>query len=54
MEQKGWITAEWGTTEANRKARFYALTTAGRERLNAEEQSWQRLTRGVSLVLQTT
>lgn len=53
MEQKGWISAEWGTTEANRRARFYALTPAGRERLHAEEQSWQRLTRGVTLVLQT-
>ncbi len=53
MEQKGWISAEWGTTEANRRARFYALTAAGRDRLQTEEQSWQRLTRGVSMVLQT-
>jgi PadR family transcriptional regulator PadR len=54
MEQKGWISAEWGITEANRRARFYALTHEGRERLNAEEQSWERLTRGVTMVLQTT
>ena len=53
MEQKGWISAEWGTTEANRRARFYALTPIGRERLHTEEQSWQRLTLGVSMVLQT-
>ena len=53
MEQKGWISAEWGITEANRRARFYALTPEGRQRLEAEEQSWQRLTRGVTMVLQT-
>lgn len=52
MEQEGWIRAEWGTTEKNRQARYYALTAAGRRRLKAEEQSWARLIEGVRLVLQ--
>ena len=51
MEQLGWLRAEWGTTEKNRPARFYALTPKGRKQLAAEAESWARLTRGVSLVL---
>ncbi len=52
MEQQGWISADWGMTETNRKARFYALTKAGRDRLEAEKQAWQKLTAGVTLVMQ--
>jgi PadR family transcriptional regulator PadR len=51
MEQDGWIRAEWGVTEKNRQARFYALTGAGRKQLAAEQESWARLTEGVTRVL---
>jgi PadR family transcriptional regulator PadR len=51
MEQERWITAEWGVTENNRRARFYRLTKEGRRQLAAEELSWKRLTQAVSLVL---
>ena len=52
IEQEGWATAEWGTTEKNRQARFYRLTAAGRRQLAAEQVSWARLTEGVRLALQ--
>ena len=51
MEQEGWVRAEWGTTEKNRQARFYSLTPAGERQLAQEQESWERLTRGVALVL---
>jgi len=51
MEQAGWVRAEWGITEKNREARFYSLTTAGKKQLAHEEESWARLTEGVSRVL---
>ncbi|KAA6459687.1 PadR family transcriptional regulator [Acidobacteria bacterium AB60] len=52
LEYKGWIRAEWGASENNRKARFYALTAAGRKQLNAELANWHRLTGAINLVLQ--
>ncbi len=51
MEQDGWITAEWGLSENNRRARYYKLTATGRRQLAKEEQSWQKLTDAVALVL---
>jgi transcriptional regulator len=51
MEQDGWLRADWGTTEKNRQARFYTLTAAGRKQLAAEQESWSRLTEGVTRVL---
>jgi PadR family transcriptional regulator, regulatory protein PadR len=51
LEYRGWIKAEWGTSENNRKARFYALTAAGRKQLAAELENWQRLAEAVNLVL---
>ena len=51
MEQQGWLRSEWGVTEKNREARFYALTAAGRKQLAQEEASWARLTDGVRRVL---
>lgn len=51
MERAGWVRAEWGMTERNREARFYTLTAAGRKQLADEEKNWERLTRGVGLVL---
>jgi transcriptional regulator len=51
MEQEGWIKAEWGLSDTNRRARFYSLTAAGRKQLAQEEQNWSRLTNAVGLVL---
>jgi len=51
MEQHGWLRSEWGVTEKNRDARFYALTARGRKQLAVEEENWARLTQGVSRVL---
>lgn len=52
MEQDGWISAEWGTTENNRHARYYQLTARGRKQLADEEKNWARLTQAVAQVLQ--
>ena len=43
LEQRGWLDAEWGYTENNRKAKFYAITKAGRKQLQAETHNWERL-----------
>lgn len=51
LEAQGWIRAEWGTSDNNRKARYYTLTAAGREQLTAEKEHWARITRGINLVL---
>ena len=51
MEQDGWISAEWGTTENNRRARYYRLTSTGRKQLAEEEKNWKRLTQAVAQVL---
>jgi PadR family transcriptional regulator PadR len=51
LERRGWIRAEWGTSENNRRARFYELTRAGGRQLDAETDAWARLTSAVSLVL---
>jgi PadR family transcriptional regulator, regulatory protein PadR len=52
LEYRGWIRAEWGASENNRRARFYSLTAAGRKQLDAELKNWDRLTGAVNLVLQ--
>src|SRR5213592_3446753 len=52
MEQDGWITAEWGTSENNRRARYYRLTATGRKQLAEEEKNWARVTEAVASVLQ--
>jgi len=51
MERKGWIEAEWGVSENNRRAKFYHLTKAGRKQLVAEQATWKRLTDAVGQVL---
>lgn len=51
MEQDGWVRAEWGVTEKKREARFYSLTAEGRRQLAREEESWAKLTEGVSLLM---
>jgi transcriptional regulator len=53
LERQGFITAEWRVTENNRRARYYALTAAGRRQLAAERAHWERLSSAVDLVLRT-
>lgn len=52
MEQDGWISAEWGMSENNRRARYYRLTATGRKQLAEEEKNWARLTQAIASVLQ--
>lgn len=52
LEYKGWVKAEWGLSENNRRAKFYSLTPAGKKRLQTEMQEWDRLTSAIALVLQ--
>jgi PadR family transcriptional regulator, regulatory protein PadR len=54
MERKGWIDAEWGTSELGRKAKFYRLTPRGRKQLAAQTAEWARFAAAVSRVLLTT
>jgi PadR family transcriptional regulator PadR len=49
---KGWVSAEWGKTQENRRARYYQLTSAGRKHLAREMESYQRVARAIGLVLQ--
>jgi transcriptional regulator len=51
LEYKGWIRADWGVSENNRKARFYRLTATGRKQLETELNSWERLSAAIGLVL---
>lgn len=51
LEQQGWIRAEWGESENNRRARFYSLTRAGRGRLKEELRQWERLSAAIRLVV---
>jgi transcriptional regulator len=51
MERRGWIKAEWGTSELGRRAKFYRLTDAGRDQLVAQTATWQRFATGISKVL---
>jgi PadR family transcriptional regulator PadR len=53
LERAGWIRAEWGASENNRRARFYSLTKAGRRRLEREQAGWERLSSAIALVLRT-
>jgi transcriptional regulator len=53
MLVKGWLTAEWGVSENNRRARFYRLTPAGRRRLNQESHAFSRMVRAIQLVMRT-
>ena len=51
LEQQGWITSDWGISDNNRKAKFYSLTKAGRQQLNAEQENWRKLSAAIGLVL---
>jgi transcriptional regulator len=52
LEQEGWITAEWKTSELGRRAKFYSLTRLGRKQLEKEAANWQRLSGAISAVVQ--
>ncbi len=52
LEERGWISAKWGLSANNRKARFYSLTSAGRKQLVAETSKWNRLTAAIGRILE--
>jgi transcriptional regulator len=52
MSQEGWISAKWGASENNRRARYYSITAAGRKQLAREEQRWGELTEAVARVME--
>ena len=54
LEGRGWIKAASGLSDNNRQARFYSLTRAGRKQLEAEQEHWSRITKGINLVLSRT
>jgi PadR family transcriptional regulator, regulatory protein PadR len=54
LEQRGWIVSKWGTSENNRKAKFYSLTRAGRKQLEQKAESWERMSSMINRVLRTT
>jgi len=53
LEHQGWITSEWGASENNRKARYYRLTPAGKRRLQAETENWNRMAEVIAGILGT-
>ena len=52
LEQRGWIASEWGTSDNNRRARFYSITRSGRKQLEAETQNWSRTVAMVNRLLE--
>jgi PadR family transcriptional regulator, regulatory protein PadR len=54
LEDRGWIKAEWGVSDNNRKAKFYSLTATGRKQSQVEQQSWARLATAINFVLGAT
>jgi len=54
LEYRGWVESYWGTSENNRKAKFYRLTTAGRRQLAAETSRWRQMARAIGLVMGET
>jgi transcriptional regulator len=53
LERRGWIKAKWGTSDNNRRAKYYELTRVGRKQLEAETDSWRKLTAAVAQVLES-
>lgn len=53
LENRGWLTAEWGETDTRREAKFYKLTKAGRNQLESEAENWDRLARAIRLIMRT-
>jgi PadR family transcriptional regulator PadR len=54
LEDRGWIASEWGSSENNRRAKFYSLTAVGRKQLAAETEGWERFSGAVALILKTS
>jgi PadR family transcriptional regulator PadR len=54
IEQRGWVTSEWGVNETGRRAKFYTLTRVGRQQLTVEEESWDRLSLAIAKIRQAT
>jgi transcriptional regulator len=52
LERRGWIKARWGTSDNNRRAKYYELTRAGKKQLEVEEESWRKLAAAVAQVLE--
>jgi transcriptional regulator len=52
LERRGWIKAKWGTSDNNRRAKYYELTKSGRKQLEAEESAWRKLTAAVGQILE--
>lgn len=53
LQDRDWITSEWGQSDKNRRARYYALTKAGRKQLDAEAADWQRMMLAIARIMQT-
>jgi PadR family transcriptional regulator, regulatory protein PadR len=53
MEERGWITSEWGLSENNRRAKFYKLSRRGRKQLDDQCANWERVSRAMARILQT-
>jgi PadR family transcriptional regulator PadR len=53
LQQKGWITAQWGESENNRRAKYYSLTKPGKKYLRREQANWERLSAAIGLILKT-
>ena len=54
LEQRGWISSEWGTSENNRQAKYYTLTRVGRRQLNEETENWKRVSTAIEQILGTS
>ena len=54
MEERGWLQAEWTTSEQNRRAKYYRITKAGQKQLGAETREWQRMAKAVDAALRST
>ena len=54
LEAQGWIAAEWGASDNNRRAKFYRLTAVGRRQLVAETENWKRFSQAVALILESS
>lgn len=54
LEVRGWITSEWGTSDNNRRAKFYRLTAKGKKQLAVEEETWERFSRAIETILRTS
>jgi transcriptional regulator len=53
LEKRGWLLADWGESDSGREAKFYRLSAKGKKQLATEEETWERLSKAVGLILQT-